>query len=57
MLKIWVEGIPEEIDQFLEHFEDYYRVLKRSKAYQNRNSEYVRVYVDVSSPNDQPLKA
>ncbi|KAF6573823.1 DUF3970 family protein [Paenibacillus sp. SEL3] len=57
MLKIRVEGIPEEIDQFLEHFEDYYRVLKRSKAYQNRNSEYVRVYVDVSSPNDQPLKA
>ncbi|WP_445744859.1 DUF3970 family protein [Paenibacillus sp. FSL L8-0641] len=57
MLKIRVEGIPEEIDQFLEHFEDYYRVLKRSKVYQNRNSEYVRVYVDVSSPNDQPLKA
>ncbi|WP_412178801.1 DUF3970 family protein [Paenibacillus polymyxa] len=31
MLKIRVEGIPEEIDQFLEHFEDYYRVLKRSR--------------------------
>ncbi|GIP08810.1 DUF3970 family protein [Paenibacillus macerans] len=49
MLKIRVEGLPREIDRFLEHFQDYYRVLQRSKPYPNRNSEYVRVYVEIGS--------
>ncbi|WP_369426678.1 DUF3970 family protein [Paenibacillus ehimensis] len=52
MLKIRVEGLPKEIDRFLEHFQNYYRVLQRSKPYQNRNNEYVRVYVEIG--HDEP---
>lgn len=47
MLKIRIEGLPEEIDKFMEPFRKKHNVLMESKTYKNRNSKYVRLYVEI----------
>lgn len=48
MLKIRIEGTPEEIEEFLAGFRPQYKILNESAPYANRGkSAYVRVYLDV----------
>ena len=50
MIKLRVEGIPEEVDEFVATLETSCEVLSKSSPYKNRGeSRYVRVYVDVIS--------
>lgn len=50
MIKLRVEGIPEEVDEFVAQVEMNCEVLAKSSPYKNRGeSRYVRVYVDVLS--------
>lgn len=51
MLKIRVEGLPEEAAAFAEALERAGVVLERSRPYANRGaSKYVRLYLDVEAP-------
>lgn len=50
MIKLRVEGIPEEVDEFVATLETSCEVLSKSAPYKNRGeSRYIRVYVDVIS--------
>jgi len=53
MLKIRIEGMQDEINRFMNNFNDYYRVLSQSKPYKNRNSEYVRVYIEIGEDSGE----
>ena len=47
MIKLRVEGIPEEVDEFVAQVEMNCEVLAKSAPYKNRGeSRYVRVYID-----------
>lgn len=49
MVKIRLEGLPEEIDAMVQSFSNNYEVLNVSKPYKNRGeTKYVRVYVEMS---------
>ena len=48
MIKVRLEGTPEEIEDFLAGFRPGYKILSESASYPNRGkSAYVRVYLDV----------
>lgn len=47
MIKLRVEGEPDEVQEKLLLIRMTFRVLSESKPYQNRNSVYVRVYIDI----------
>lgn len=48
MLKIRVQGLPDEVAEFADALEAARCVLERSEPYTNRGgSRYVRVYIDV----------
>ena len=48
MIKIRIEGLPEEVEKFTEQLEkDGYEFLQKSENYPNRNSVYVRKYVEI----------
>ena len=48
MIKIRVEGEPKEVEKFVRFLEKKdVRVLSESDDYKNRNSVYVRRYLDV----------
>ena len=48
MIKVRLEGLPEEIEDFLAGFRPGYKILSESASYPNRGkSAYVRVYLDV----------
>lgn len=48
MVKVRIEGLPEEVEKFTEQLEkDGYEFLQKSENYPNRNSEYVRRYVEI----------
>jgi hypothetical protein len=47
MIKIRVQGLPEDIEGFIDDFKLNYEVLEVSNPYQNRNSEFVRVYITI----------
>lgn len=47
MVKIRLMGKPEEVYDAKKLLDQYFRVLQTSPPYQNRNSEYIRVYLDV----------
>lgn len=55
MVKVRIEGLPEEVEKVTELLEkdEKYEVLQRSENYPNRNSEYVRRYVEVMLDEDQ----
>lgn len=51
MLKIRVQGLPEEVAEFADALEAAGCVLERSEPYANRGgSRYVRVYIDARKP-------
>lgn len=48
MVKVRIEGLPEEVEKFTEQLEkDGYEFLQKSENYSNRNSVYVRKYVEI----------
>ena len=48
MVKVRIEGLPEEVEKFTEQLEkDGYEFLQKSENYPNRNSQYVRKYVEI----------
>ena len=48
MVKIRIEGLPEEVEKFTEQLEkDGYEFLQKSENYPNRNSVHVRKYVEI----------
>lgn len=48
MVKVRIEGLPEEIEKFTKQLEkDGYEFLQKSETYPNRNSVYVRKYVEI----------
>ncbi|WP_411680444.1 DUF3970 family protein [Clostridium thailandense] len=49
MVKVRLEGLPEEIAKYIEDFKRRNEVLQESKPYKNRNSKYVRVYLDIEN--------
>ena len=54
MVKVRIEGLPEEVEKFTEQLKkDGYHFLMESDDYPNRNSEYVRRYVEVMLDEDQ----
>ena len=49
MVKVRIEGLPEEVEKFTEQLEkdEKYEFLQKSETYPNRNSVYVRKYVEI----------
>lgn len=47
MIKLRVQGLPDEVKAFSQQMRTSFRVLEESSSYPNRNSEYVRVYMDI----------
>jgi hypothetical protein len=49
MVKVRIEGLPEEVEKFTEQLEkdEKYEFLQKSENYPNRNSAYVRKYVEI----------
>ncbi|WP_295209784.1 DUF3970 family protein [Ruminococcus sp.] len=48
MVKVRIEGLPEEVEKFAEKLKkDGYVFLQESSNYPNRNSDNVRRYVDI----------
>lgn len=48
MVKIRVEGLPEEIDLMITSFRENYEILQVSEFYANRGeTKYGRVYVEM----------
>lgn len=53
MLKIRVQGLPDEVREFGDALERAGLVLERSGQYANRGaSRYVREYMDVEAPRE-----
>ena len=51
MLKVRVQGLPEEVADFADAMERAGVVMERSEPYANRGaSRYVRVYLEVALP-------
>ena len=52
MIKIRIMGEEEEVEQFIKlvkNLEPFVKVLSESDSYKNRNSEYIRKYVELKS--------
>ena len=48
MIKLRIQGLPDEVEKFSEQLKkDGYHFLMESDDYPNRNSEYVRRYVEI----------
>lgn len=48
MVKVRIEGLQEEVEKFTKQLEkDGYEFLQKSENYPNRNSVYVRKYVEI----------
>lgn len=48
MIKLRIQGLPAEVEKFTEQLKkDGYHFLMESDDYPNRNSEYVRRYVEI----------
>ena len=49
MVKVRIEGLPEEVETFTELLEkdEKYEFLQKSENHSNRNSVYVRKYVEI----------
>lgn len=51
MVKIRLMGLPEEVQSMVEDLKKHYQILQKSTLYKNRNSEYVRIYLDLQMKN------
>ena len=48
MIKLRIQGLPAEVEKFTKQLEkDGYEFLQKSENYPNRNSVYVRKYVEI----------
>ena len=47
MINIRLSGTPDEISQALKKLEGIFKIVFRSRYYQNSNKETVRLYCDV----------
>ena len=48
MIKLRIQGLPDEVEKFSKQLKkDGYHFLMESDDYPNRNSEYVRRYVEI----------
>lgn len=48
MVKVRLQGLPEEVEKMIQSLrEKGYRILSESDQYPNRNSEYIRVYLEI----------
>ena len=48
MIKLRIQGLPDEVEKFSEQLKmDGYHFMMESDDYPNRNSEYVRRYVEI----------
>ena len=59
MIKLRIQGLPAEVEKFTEQLKkDGYHFLMESDDYPNRNSEYVRRYVEseVKTDHDKSTK-
>lgn len=57
MLKIRIQGLPDEVAEFADALEAIGCVLERSAPYANRGgSRYVRVYIEAEKPGFRPRK-
>lgn len=57
MLKIRLEGTPDDVKEFLTEFVNDYKVLQCSEPYKNRGaSTYVRVYLDVDVKKEEQAR-
>ena len=47
--KVRLHGLPEEVEAMLVSFQEdeRYEILSQSKIYEDRNSEYIRMYLEV----------
>lgn len=55
MLKIRIQGLPEEVAEFADALEAAGCVLERSEPYANRGgSRYVRVYIEAEKQASDP---
>ena len=56
MVKVRLEGLPEEVGQIADAMEAVGCVLERSREYPNRGrSRYVRVYLDCELPEPKEV--
>jgi hypothetical protein len=48
-LKVRLNGLPEVVEAMIVEMKENenYRVLSVSKVYEDRNSEYIRVYIEI----------
>lgn len=46
MVKIRLQGLPEDVKKAKEALQQSFQVLYESGSYPNRNSQYVRVYIE-----------
>lgn len=47
MVKVRLQGLPDEVKEAAERLKERFNILEESSDYQNRNSQYIRVYMDV----------
>jgi hypothetical protein len=47
VVKVRLEGLPEDVETALVELEVNHTLLSVSKLYENRNSEYVRLYIEM----------
>jgi hypothetical protein len=55
--KVRMSGDPDDINQLVEHLRDYFEVAGGERAYPNRGSFGVRVYLELRPAQDQPTQA
>ncbi|MDA1569827.1 DUF3970 family protein [Bacillus cereus] len=51
MIKIRLQGLSLEVQGMIEDLKKHYDVLSVSDFYQNRNSQYIRCYVEMRLKN------
>ena len=49
MVKLRIEGLPSEIEKTVDTLTDNFLILNESRIYPNRNSQFVRKYLEVES--------
>jgi hypothetical protein len=47
VIKIRLQGLPAEVADAVKKIEETFVIHEKSGEYKNRNSDYVRVYLDV----------
>ncbi|GAB6563554.1 DUF3970 family protein [Bacillus cereus] len=47
MIKIRLQGLSQEMQEMIEDLKKHYDILSISDFYKNRNSQYIRCYVEI----------